>query len=303
MKKPDDSTLTPQEYARVKEAESLLRKAGALGQFPTPVSLIMTAGKVKLAQEDFLNESFLSSMRRKAGSALKRAFSKVLGLLDARDRLVFIDRAVKSVKQVFLKLHETGHAVLPWQRSLYVLVEDGDHELSPDIADHFDREANVFATEVLFQLDSFAEEAAAHGFGIEVLLRLSRKYGSSAYAAVRQYVSKNHHDCVVLILDPPRFTEGCGFQASLRRQVSSPSFSAKFDLDWPVDFMPGDEIGAMVPVGNRRMSKARAITLVDRNGVRHECVAETFKTPYQVFVLIHPALSLTKTSIVMPTAV
>ena len=56
----------------------------------------------------------------------------------------------------------------------------------------------------------------------------------------------------------------------------------------------------MVPVGHRRMSRARGITLVDRNGVHHECLAEAFKTPYQVFVLIHAVRTLTKTTIVMP---
>jgi hypothetical protein len=132
-----------------------------------------------------------------------------------------IDRAVKAVKQVFLKLHETGHAVLPWQRNLYSAIEDGEQELDPDIADLFDREANVFATEVLFQLDSFTEEAASYDFGIGVPLKLSRKYGSSAYAAVRQYVAKNHRDCVVLVLDPPSFTDGDGLRASLRRPVAS----------------------------------------------------------------------------------
>ena len=163
MRKADDSTLTAQEYARVrKEAERLLRDAGALGRFPTPVSEVMEAGKVALAPEDVLNEGFLKSIRRKAGGALKSALSKVMGLFDARDRLMFIDSAVKAVKQIFLKLHETGHAVLPWQRNLYAVVEDGEQELDPDIADLFDREANVFATEVLFQLDSFAEEAAGY---------------------------------------------------------------------------------------------------------------------------------------------
>jgi hypothetical protein len=304
VRKPDDSTLSVQEYARVrKEAERLLRDAGALGRFPTPVSVIMDAGKVTLSPEDVLNEGFLSGIRRKAGTALKSALSKVLGLFDARDRLVFIDRAVKAVKQVFLKLHETAHAVLPWQRHLYAVVEDGEQELDPDIADLFDREANVFATEVLFQLDSFAEEAAGHEFGIKVPLKLCRKYGSSAYAAVRQYVSKNHRDCVVLVLDPPTFMDGDGFRANLRRAVTSPSFSMKFELNWPSHFSPGDEIGAMTPVGHRRMSKARPITLVDRNGVRHECIAEAFKTPYQVFVLIHPVRTLTRTTITMPAAV
>ena len=304
MTRPDDSTLSPQEYARVrKEAERLLRAAGALGRFPTPVAVIMDAGKVTLAQEDVLNEGFLHSMRRKASGALKSALSKVLGLFDARERLVFIARAVETAKQVFLKLHETAHAVLPWQRNLYAVVEDGEQELDPDIADLFDREANVFATEELFQLDSVADDAAAHEFGIEVALKLRRKYGSSAYAALRQYVSKNHRDCVVLVLDPPAVADGDGFRATLRRAVASPSFSMKFDLNWPPHFTPADEVGAMVPLGHRRMSRARTITLVDRNGVRHDCVAEAFKTPYQVFVLLHSARTLTRTTIVMPATV
>ena len=271
MTKPDDSTLSIQEYDRVRrEAKKLLCAAGALGRFPTPVSEIMDAGKIVLASENVLNEGFLRSVRRKAGAALKSAISKVLGLFDAQNRVVFIDRAVAAVKQTFLKLHETAHAILPWQRRLYAVVEDGERELDPDVADLFDREANVFATEVLFQLDGFAKEAADSGFGIEVPLKLGRKYGSSAYAAIRQYVSKSDRDCTVIVLDPPLFTPGHGFQASLRRTVESPTFRKKFDFNWPSCITPDDEVGAMVPVGNQRMSRPRTISLVDRTGIRHE---------------------------------
>jgi hypothetical protein len=262
----------------------------------------MDAGKIVLASENVLNEGFLRSVRRKAGAALKSAISKVLGLFDAQNRVVFIDRAVAAVKQTFLKLHETAHAILPWQRRLYAVVEDGERELDPDVADLFDREANVFATEVLFQLDGFAKEAADSGFGIEVPLKLGRKYGSSAYAAIRQYVSKSDRDCTVIVLDPPLFTPGHGFQASLRRTVESPTFRKKFDFNWPSCITPDDEVGAMVPVGNQRMSRPRTISLVDRTGIRHECVAEAFKTPYQVFILVHATRTLTKRTIVMPAA-
>jgi len=298
--RPDDSTLSPQEYARVRqEAEKLLRAADALGKFPTPVSVVMDAAKVTLAADDVLDDGFLRSMRRKAGRALRSALSKVLGLLDAREQMVFIDRAVQAVRQTFLKLHETAHAVLPWQRTLYAVVEDGEQELDPEIAEQFDREANVFATEVLFQLDGFTTEAADYEFGIRTPLKLQRKYGASAYAAIRRYVSKNHRDCVVLVLDPPELTDGLGFRANLRRAAASPSFRRKFDLDWPASFTPADEIGAMVPPGQRRMSKARAITLLDRNGVRHECLAEAFATPFQVFVLVHVVRTLTRTTVIV----
>lgn len=41
------------------------------------------------------------------------------------------------------------------------------HELNPDSADNFDRTANVFATEELFQLDNFNCEASDRPFGIK----------------------------------------------------------------------------------------------------------------------------------------
>ena len=48
-----------------------------------------------------------------------------------------------------------------------------------DVADLFDREANVFATEVLFQLDNFINETNDQEFGIFVPVRTSKKYGAS----------------------------------------------------------------------------------------------------------------------------
>lgn len=305
MTKPDDGTLSSQQYARVREqAERLLHEADAFGIFPTPVAEIMDAGKVAVAPENVLDEGFLGTFRRKAGKALKSAVSKVLGLFDAHDRLIFIDRAVHLVKQTFLKLHETGHAVLPWQRDLYAVIEESEQELDPDIADLFDKEANVFATEVLFQLDNFIEEACDEPFGIKVPLGLSRKYGASVYASVRQYVAKNPRECIVLVLNPPELRDGDGFRAGLRRPVPSQSFAKKFgDLDWPLYFTPGDEIGAMVPLGGRRMSRPREIMLVDRNGTRHDCVAEAFTTTYQVFVLIYAKRSLTKSTVILCASV
>ena len=301
MVRPDDSSLSAQQYARVREeAERLLHKADALGTFPTPVSEIMDAGKVAVAPDDALDEGFLRKIRRKAGAALKRAISKVLGVFEAHERLIFIGRVLYEVKRTFLKLHETGHAVLPWQRHLYAVVEDGEQELAPDIADLFDREANVFATEVLFQLDSFIEEAADEPFGIKVPLGLSNKYGASVYASVRQYVTKNPRECMVLVLNPPEMIECDGFRASLRRAVPSPSFTARFgDLNWPPYFTSRDQIGALVPIGRRRMSSPREIMLLDRNGTRHECVAEAFTTTRQVFVLIHAKRTLTKSTVIL----
>ena len=56
----------------------------------------------------------------------------------------------------------------------------------------------------------------------------------------------------------------------------------------------------MIPVGNRKMSKPREITLKDAHGRRHSCVAEAFTQSYQIFVLIHSVETLTAVSIAVP---
>lgn len=303
MRKPDDSSLSPSENARIRqEAKRMLEQSDALGRFPTPVSDIMEVAKITLVPEDVLSVGFVERLRIKAGTALKSALSKVLGLFDACEGLVFIDRSVNEAKQTFLKLHETAHATLPWQRGIYAVVEDCEKTLDPDIADLFDREANVFATEVLFQLDSFINEARDYSFEIKTPLKLSSKYGASVYASIRQYVSKNDQACAVLVLNAPELIEGDGFRATLRRFVVSSLFKETFgNIDWPNYFTPDDEIGAMIPLDGKKMSWPREIVLIDRNRVPHECIAEVFKNTYNVFVLIHVVQTLNKTSIILPS--
>lgn len=304
--KPDDCSLKVNEYETVKqEAERMLAEADAFGRFPTPVSDILCAAKVEIAPVNEIDESFLSWIRKKAGDAgetLKRALSKVIGLFDAKSRLIFVDTTVLAVKQTFIKLHETGHAFLPWQKDIYGVIEDCGQTLSPDVSDQFDREANVFASEVLFQLDSFSREAGDYDFGIKVPINLHKKYGSSIYAAIRQYVSKNPRACVVLILNPPELKEGDGLVASLRRVVSSDLFDEKIGaVNWPNAYTPDDEIGAMIPINGRRMSGKQEISITNGDGDCYECIAEAFTQTYQVFILIHLIRTLTKTTVVLPS--
>lgn len=307
MRKPDDCSLTRVQHARVRaEAERALRESGALGIFPTPIADIMAVAKVMEVEEDVLNEGFVTKLRAKAASAglaLRSALSKVLGLFHASEGLIFIDQSLLEVKKRFVRLHESAHGFLPWQRGMYAVVEDCEKTLDPDVADVFDREANVFASEVMFQLNAFIDEAESREFSIYTPIRMSKAYGASIYSTVRQYVSKNSRACVVLVLNPPDLIEGDGFRATLRRAIASDSFSRIFGaLPWPSTFTPDDEVGALVPLGKRRASGKRSLGLTDRNGVMHECIAEAFTQGYQVFVLIHAQSTLTATRIILPSA-
>ncbi|MDE0270121.1 MAG: ImmA/IrrE family metallo-endopeptidase [Gammaproteobacteria bacterium] len=297
--KPDDSSLTPHQWSNVRRyAQKALQEAGALGVLPTPIDDILVAANVEPINDEILDSGFLRKLRSKAGDALKRALSKVLGVFDAKSGLVFVDRLLQPVKRRFVLLHEAGHGFLPWQRTMYELVEDSEQALDPEAAELFDREANTFASEVLFQLDTFAEMAADHDFEIWTPVNLSKKFNASLYASIRQYVAKSDRCCVVLVLNPPEPTNG-GFEASLRRVVPSASFARTFSAyPWPNVYTPADPFGVLVPLGKRKSSGKRNLVLKDSDGNRHECVAESFTQTYQVFILIHVVGSLPRPIVV-----
>ena len=300
-RRPDDCTLTSGQLAKVRqEAERALREAGALGVLPTPIDRILAVANVEEVKENVLNEGFLAKMRIKAGDALKRALSKVVGVFDSAANLVFIDQLLKPVRKRFVMLHEAGHGFMPWQRAMYKLVEDSDQSLDPEAADLFDREANVFASEVLFQNDTFYHMASDEKFEIWTPIRLAKRFDASLYSSIRQYVSKNERCCVVLVLNPPELMQGDGFRATLRRVIPSNSFAQVFGANsWPPVFTPDDQLGRLVPLGNRRSSGKRNVVLTDRNGDRHECIAESFTQTHQVFILVHVTKTLGKPTIIL----
>jgi len=286
---PDDCTLGPSQLSRVRsEAARALAEAGALGVFPTPIDHIMSVARVEEVKEDVLNPGFIARLRGSISGALRSAVSKVLGLFHASAGLVYIDQTLMAVKRRFVRLHEAGHGFLPWHRPMYALVEDCEKSLDPFSADLFDREANVFASEVLFQLDTFRDMSEAEPFGIFTPVRLAKKFDASIYASVRQYVSKNHRTCAVLVLNMPVPVVGDGFRSTLRRAIQSDGFTRLFGQHiWQESYSPDDDVGALIPIGGRRATGKRGFALVDRNGDRHDCIAESFTQGYQVFVLIH----------------
>jgi hypothetical protein len=308
MRRPDDCNLTPGQHRRVrKEAERALLEAGALGVFPTPMDRIMTVARVEEVKEDVLNPGFLAKLRAQAedaGHAVKRAVTKVLGLFHASEGLVFLNQTLMAVKKRFIGFHEAAHGFLPWQRPMYALVEDCEKALDGATAELFDREANVFASEVLFQLDTFHEMASSEVFEIWTPVRLASKFSASNYAAIRQYVSKNDRSCAVIVLNMPELIPGDGFRATLRRPIQSDRFTETFgNYPWKDAYTPDDEIGALVPVGKRRASGKRSLGMRDTNGVLHDCIAESFSTGHQVFILIHAVRTLTATRIMLPADV
>ena len=306
MTKHDDSTLDPEDRRAVEEhAHRLLDRADAWDRYPVPVDDILSAAKVGLAPTSAFDPaaivSYLKGKATDAGTRIKTAMSKVLGLYDAADAVIHIDDTVVKAKQTFLKLHETGHHDIPWHRKIFRLFQDCKKTLAPEIADRFEREANNFARYVLFKGSTFAEQAADCPFEIKTSIALARKFGASVYAAAREYVRTNPRACVVFILEPLENGAGSAFLAPVRRIESSPAFRAKFGYPAVNAITPDHFLWPVIPV-QRRMTSPTSLTISDLNGQQHECLAEAFDTTYNILILLYPVTELTATKVFMPVS-
>jgi hypothetical protein len=58
-------------------------------------------------------------------------------------------------------------------------------------------------------------------------------------------------------------------------------------------------LGPILPIG-RKMTKARTLSLPDRNGDEHECVAEAFDSTLNIIILLYPVRALSATTVIMP---
>ncbi len=303
MTRPDDSLLQPHELANVRRhADRLLSEASAIGRFPTPVDDIMAAAKLKVVDDEVLNESLLRQFIKKAKSGIatiRSALSKVLGLFEVTDRLVVIDKEVRKPRVPFIKLHEAGHGTLPHQSKVYALIHDCEKTLDAEITDLFEREANVFASEALFQGEVFTKEAEQLDFGVKAPVALARKFGSSNYAAFRRYVITSSNACCVVVLEPAAHHVDGSFSAEVRRVVMNKSFEKIYDGKGLTTTVTGSHVlGPVIP--RRRMTFDHEIVLTDRNSDERTCIAEAFDTGHNTLILIKDVGIRRRSGVIVP---
>lgn len=303
--KPDDSSLDHADLQVVeKRAKTFLDRGDAWGVFPTPVDRLMEAAKLKVAPKSAFDPAALLAFAKEktkgAIEALKRALGKVLGLYDAHENVVHVDGSVGASKQTFLKLHEAGHHEMPTHKQVFKFFQDCEQTLAPDIADRFEREANNFARFVLFQGDAFRVHAADQRLGVRIPMTLAKKFGSSVYAAAREYARTHHAACVVYVINPVELLPAGGFRANVRRIEASQSFLKTFGCPTDLVIDHNHALASLIPIG-RKMTAPRDFVFSDRNGHRHECIGEAFDTSHNVLLLIYPISRLPTATIVVPS--
>ena len=261
----------------------ILKRSKSLGVYPTPVDKIVEYCELNVTN----NNSFHNIPRNyvaKNVDAFQRLMKKILGALDREVKEIFIDPSLPPVKKNFVKLHEVGHSTIPWQKEIKYV--DDEYTLSVEVKEHFESEANYFASAGLFQLQRFEDEMNKLPLEIGSPMALAKMFGGSNHAAIRRYAETSKKRCALLVLEDKERT-GNRFSLDLRNSFQSKTFTKEFgDITWP------EKLDTAFPFiqdfsRRRKFHKEGLIYLTTINGLE-EFEYHYFNNQYCVFVLIIP---------------
>lgn len=260
----------------------VLLKSKSLDVFPTPVEKIVQYCELNNSKDSI--HAIPKNYVAKNMDALQRALKKVLGAFDREQKIIYVDPFLPPVKKNFVKLHEVGHGVIPWQKE--VNYQDDDHTLSLHVKEAYEIEANYFASAGLFQLNRFEDEMSKLPLEIASPMALAKKFGGSNHASIRRYAELSKKRCALLVLEDKQ-KKGQRNSLDLRNSFQSPSFTKDFgELTWP------EKLNMDFPFirdysRNQKFHTDGSINLFTTSGFQN-FTYHYFHNNYNVFILIIP---------------
>ncbi len=272
----------------------ILKQSKALDIFPTPIEKIVNYAELSVNTRIDLSkvdQSFLTRLKEESSASIKvlqSGLSKVRGIFDRREKTIYVDLSQNTGRQGFVKLHEIGHGVLPWQND-FALAFDNNETLQAAYEDEFEAEANYFASITLFQHDRFLKELKSLPLGINSAMALSKKFGSSVHSALRNYVTKSHKRCALLVLTPIKNPSGKISICEKRNLFYSESFKSDIgELDLPDEFGFKWSFMRDFIMFKKRFNDKGKITLDTMQEETLDAKYHYFNNGFNIFVLIFP---------------
>lgn len=226
--------MLPDDFCRQdieKISLEILKHSKALDVFPTPVSKIVEYSELVVSECIDLSK-VEHSFIEKASTKFSNLIKNVRGILDRREKTIYLDLTQLPSRQTFVKLHEVGHHVLPWQEKSMSFLDD-DETLDSETKTQFEAEANFFASATLFQNDRFIDEMEKLPLSLNSSKYIAKHFGASIHASLRRYVEFSKNRCALVVLENIS-SKGQVAKCNLRNAFFSKKFKKEFgDIDLP----------------------------------------------------------------------
>ncbi len=277
----------------------VLKQSKALGVFPTPVEKILNYTELAIDSGIDLSKvdkSFIDRLKDGSSSKIKvlqSGLSKIAGIFDRREKKIYVDFSLTNGKKNFVKLHEIGHGILPWQNAI-LLASDNNQTLMDLYENQFEAEANMFASITLFQQDIFVSEINGLPLNISSAMAMAKKFGSSVHSALMNYVLKSRNKCALLVLTPIKESgfndaicekRNLFYSDSFLTEVGELELPEKFGFTW--DFIRDYKF-------HKRYNDKGRITFKTVNNEDLISNYHYFYNGYNVFVFIFPKSEVNK---------
>lgn len=222
----------PDERAIRQLTQELLKRADAEGRFPTPIDDIVAAAGLVQPKESLFSNSILEQAPSHLRHVIRKLGGRVRAVLDRTTQEVHVDPSIQNEGRVaFYKLHEVSHKIYPWQQEL--AYADDDATLSPAVRTVFEWEANIGASNLLFQNDAFTDMARQYTIGIASIFDLAIQVGASRHATFRRFARVHDGAVAGVVLDlSPCTREPLTYRR--HEMITSDKWAAEFGMSyWP----------------------------------------------------------------------
>jgi hypothetical protein len=254
----------------VRYAYALLHEAGVDSR-PTPLHVVQSAAGLVAAGELTLTPKDRDRLVSRFGGWVSRAWQNLLGAMDFREDAIWVKPDLHPKRERWVRAHEIGHAILPWQRETFAYLDD-QTRLNDATAALFEREANEVAAEILFQGKQLQDEADGSPITLEGICELAALFDTSIVATARRVADRTGQECAVAIAHQGR--DGWLGPTHL---YCSRSFEARFR--WQAGRRPENEIRTALRSA-ALIVRRNEVSLPDARAERAALRLETLNTGY-----------------------
>jgi hypothetical protein len=295
--RPEDGFETDLNHTEIRRyANAALRLADVRGIVPTPLDPIREA--LQLTSTDEIEA--LAEMPSEMWTRVRKTLRKIRGFVAVKERVVYVDRTLRHSQSRFVLGHEIGHHFMPWQRDAYGYRLETDSTLTPSVRDRFEREANAFSSELLFNIDELKIRSAGAPLSLSTPIELHEQFDASLIATTRRFVESHDASAALLLLGRYPVTSMGKPGSHIMYGVQSPKFTKQFG-----SVIPGLRLSTAWPWDHHDLAyhSYRAVVGREEPHVRGHYVShigahfnfEVFAARPHPFVLLTPTRRLTRT--------